>query len=451
MSSWTQRRSLHGEKLAICEAAIEGGIANRDQFDTSSSGKEYNRLKGVIYRRKKALTELGELTSTPASLTAQDTSVDALLEELEAYVANEEVGDDDLDDDGDEEDGTGGDMNSNSMSSRSSNNNTNSGKATAPSRSPKIQERVEKYKKELADAKKLLKPFQQKRDAFAKKVKKGRALLGRLKKKLTKFRSTRKKSKDGIEAKFLRVLKTINVELTRYHGGSFTGVDIKKIIANASYVFDEFTTILKANNRTGNWNDTQIEELCEQHKRLFLLWDGAFSAARTINPTEEDFIMYSRFVRAAVKCHVEVGCSVTHKVHLMVSHVLTQMRTIPGGLGKKMEDWVELQHQSGKRARMRWRTTRDLAIRANGRARAAQRGLNAEVIAQREGIAERAKRNFKEGEDDKVSVELQRKAEREARRIAELEKFEAEWKLTISRSVAARKLTIWARGIVQRH
>ena len=72
----------------------------------------------------------------------------------------------------------------------------------------------------------------------------------------------------------------------------------------------------------------------------------------------------------------------------MVGHVLTQMQTIPGQFGKKMDDWVELQHQSGRRARIRWRNTRDIAIRANGRARAAHRGLNAEVIAQKDAVAQ---------------------------------------------------------------
>jgi hypothetical protein len=39
-----------------------------------------------------------------------------------------------------------------------------------------------------------------------------------------------------------------------------------------------------------------------------------------------------------------------------------------GGLGEKMEDWVELMHQIG-RARVRFRTTKDLKARAKARAR----------------------------------------------------------------------------------
>jgi len=49
----------------------------------------------------------------------------------------------------------------------------------------------------------------------------------------------------GLETKMFRVLKSIGVELTRYHGGSLMGKDIKKVMDNASYIFDEFKKILK--------------------------------------------------------------------------------------------------------------------------------------------------------------------------------------------------------------
>ena len=43
----------------------------------------------------------------------------------------------------------------------------------------------------------------------------------------------------------VRVLKLVGVEIQRYHGGSLAGMDIKKVIANASFVFNEFEEILK--------------------------------------------------------------------------------------------------------------------------------------------------------------------------------------------------------------
>ena len=136
-------------------------------------------------------------------------------------------------------------------------------------------------------------------------------------------------------------------------------------------------------------------------------------------------MLYCRFVNAAVHCHKKISCSITHKVHLMCLHVWVQMKKIPGGLGEKMEDWVELQHQSGSRKRRRFRTTRDREVRAIARAQTAHRGANADVIRQQESVKELWRQNFKDN-SDKVSVEIQRRAKREATRFAALEAFKTQ-------------------------
>jgi hypothetical protein len=133
-------------------------------------------------------------------------------------------------------------------------------------------------------------------------------------------------------------------------------MDIKKLIANSTYVFEEFATSLKEHKRDDcKLSDIDIKIICEKHKHCLLLWDGAFSA-----------------VSADMKClskRQNLGCSLTHKVHLMLCHAADQMRNIPGGLGEKMEDWVELMHQIVNRARIRFRTTKDLEARAKVRER----------------------------------------------------------------------------------
>ena len=73
---------------------------------------------------------------------------------------------------------------------------------------------------------------------------------------------------------------------------------------------------------------------------MFVLWDGAFFLARTVNPTEIDAITYQRYVLEAVKASKDLQCTVTPKVHMMLKHVKCQMTNIKGGLGDKMEDWV---------------------------------------------------------------------------------------------------------------
>jgi uncharacterized coiled-coil protein SlyX len=290
-----------------------------------------------------------------------------------------------------------------------------------------VQERIKKLEEKMKKSKEDLKPLQQAYTTLASEVNRGRALLARLKNKLIEFRSTRKKSNAGVEAKMVRVLKLVGVEIQRYHGGSLAGMDIKKVIANASFVFDEFEEILKEErnqNKDCEMTNKEISTICNEHKTLYLLWDGAFSAARTINPTEDDRTEYCRYVYAAVHCHVKIGCSVTHKVHLMWAHVASQMG-VPGGLGEKMEDWVEKMHQWGNQRRKRFGTTKNTQVRADARARSTHRGTNPGVIAQGKLVASEAKRNLKNSGDKEIVGDA-RKAGRKAARLAALERWETE-------------------------
>ena len=85
-----------------------------------------------------------------------------------------------------------------------------------------------------------------------------------------------------------------------------TGKDIMKVMENAHEIFPLFAQILKTHGKgvdDGGMSDESIDELCESTRQLFVLWDGAFSLASTIDPDENDILKYKRFVSAAVKCH----------------------------------------------------------------------------------------------------------------------------------------------------
>ena len=47
----------------------------------------------------------------------------------------------------------------------------------------------------------------------------------------------------SIETQVFKVLKEVGVELSSYHGGSLNGKDIKKVMNNASHIFDQFAVI----------------------------------------------------------------------------------------------------------------------------------------------------------------------------------------------------------------
>ena len=140
--------------------------------------------------------------------------------------------------------------------------------------------------------------------------------------KLKQIRSAKVKSPDSIETKMFKVLKTIGVELSSYHGGSLNGKDIKKVMNNATYVFDQLALIFEDLKRSDCLlTNDDITALCLHYREVFVLWDASFSLARTINPVEADIATFQTYILAAVEGHTQLKCSVTPKVHSMMKHV----------------------------------------------------------------------------------------------------------------------------------
>ena len=388
-------------KVAECENTIESEKQQRNDWDASVKGKRLESLKGMIYRRRKVLTDLGYCKAKSKQVAAVSSDdVDELLKEYDDFVAGDASEGLDPDFEDDEEEEAKASLEGSAVASV---------EATGVDCSvvnARLRSKIKDYEAVIAKCEEEMKPLVAERAVFEKRVDKCKNMLKNMKEKLTKFRQTRKKSDDGIESKMLDVLKTVGVELTRYHGGSLNGVDIKKVIGNAAYIFDEFAVILKENKKADSpMSNAAIDKLCADTKQLFLLWDGAFALARKVNPTEEDCELYRQYVEAAVDCHVRMGCSITHKVHLMLVHVYWQMKTVPRGLGEKMEDWVELMHQSGSRRRRRFRTMKDLLRRAMATARSEQRGKNADILAQMVRVAEKYERKSSSADDKKTAAE----------------------------------------------
>ena len=70
------------------------------------------------------------------------------------------------------------------------------------------------------------------------------------------------------------------------------------------------------------------------------------------------------------------------------------MINIDGGLGDKMEDWIEKLHQVGKQLRARFRTTKDIVRRAAARAKVVHRDTTPAIINQMLEVVKKSKRKF---------------------------------------------------------
>ena len=248
-----------------------------------------------------------------------------------------------------------------------------------------------------------LKKIQAVRDSIVNKLKKARRSLAEQQTKLHDMRKVKVRGQQSIETKVFKVLKEIGVELSSYHGGSLNGKDIKKVMNNASHIFDQFAAIFKGGKREECLlADSDIDTMCLHFREVYVLWDGAFSLARTINPTDEDAETYQTFILAAVSGSKILQCPITPKIHAMLRHVQWQMKNIPGGMGDKMEDWVERQHQWGMQQRRRFRTVQDPLVRALAREKATSRNTHPDVLAQVDATDTGNKRKLSEKKADVI-------------------------------------------------
>ena len=149
-----------------------------------------------------------------------------------------------------------------------------------------------------------LNELQRSRDAIANKLKKAHLAVANQQSKLNEMRKGKVRQQSSIETKVFAVLKEIGVELNSYHGGSFNGKDINKVMNNATYLFDQFAAIFKERRREGCLlSHADIDSMCLHFREVFVLWGGAFSLARTVDPMGEEIIttnhLYQRQWRAA--------------------------------------------------------------------------------------------------------------------------------------------------------
>jgi hypothetical protein len=99
------------------------------------------------------------------------------------------------------------------------------------------------------------------------------------------------------------------------------------------------------------------------------------------------------------------------------------MKNIPGGLGDKMEDWVERLHQWGMQQRWRFHTVQNPLVRAMAREKASSRNTHPDVLAQVEATDERNKRKLSENNEVDI-LSIKQKMQRKEGHIKALEYFE---------------------------
>lgn len=94
----------------------------------------------------------------------------------------------------------------------------------------------------------------------------------------------------------------------------------------------------------GDMARVKAAEVCRDVGLALRLWDGAFAAIHTVDPTDDDCDKAQECIDMAMKQVRAMGISIKPKMHAIA---VRQMRAIPGGISKLMEHWVEQYHQIG--------------------------------------------------------------------------------------------------------
>ena len=219
------------------------------------------------------------------------------------------------------------------------------------------------------------------REMYSAEVSRLNNIIRKARPKLLENTKDRRKEEDSIYTAIDKIFQKYGANRAHYFGREFEGIDIRKIMASADSLFGVGGEI-RAELLKHASNETVVEKIhktCHDVGLALKLWDGAFSYIHAIDPSEEHCNNTQKRIDMAMAQIRAMGFSITPKMHGMEKHVVNQMRTIPGGIGRLMEHWIEQYHQVGHRFDMAYCRVGSLKGQAEIRARAEKRGSNPRV------------------------------------------------------------------------
>jgi hypothetical protein len=246
---------------------------------------------------------------------------------------------------------------------------------------------------------------------------------------------SRQNGEESVYTEVDKIFQSIGANRAHYFGRAFEGVNTKKIMAKSDDLFGVGGVLRqKLLERTSNWDkNVIINKVCDNVGLALKLWDGVFSAIHSPNPTVEHCIETQERIDKAMAHIRSMGFSVTPKMHGMESHVVRQMGTIPGGIGKLMEHWIEQYHQTGFRFDLAYCRVGSLVGQATIRSSTEKRARNPrvqlnKVLLQKSFVGIRKRRSAAiESEEKKIHIKHEKRehALAEISATIELDKKEA--------------------------
>jgi hypothetical protein len=228
---------------------------------------------------------------------------------------------------------------------------------------------------------------------------------------------SRRSGEESVYTAVDKIFQSIGANRTHYFGRAFEGVDIRKIMGKSDDLFGVGGMIRQKllDNVVDSDKEVIVNKTCDDVGLAFKLWDGVFSAIHSSNPTVQHCIdTQERIDKAMIQIRY-MGYSVTPKMHGMETHIVTQMRSIAGGIGKLMEHWIEQYHQTGFRFDLAYCRVGSLIGQAAIRSSCEKRSRNPRVQLNKQ-LLEKAfvgrrkkKRAAIKSEEEKMRIKLERR------------------------------------------
>ncbi len=236
--------------------------------------------------------------------------------------------------------------------------------------------------------------------------------ISALKEKLRECTKARRTQEDSYYTGVDRIFQDEGANRAAHFGRKFNGVNLRTIMDKADHLFGTTGKIRVYLIEKAPAKVDMINAKCDDIAMALGLWDSAFSKLRTVDPTSEDCDSAQKLIDTAVAQLRKMGISITPKVHGTQYHAVHQMRTIPGGIAKLGEDWIEKYHQDGFRYDFCFSRVGDLEKQAVIRARCEQRARNPKVVMRRELVTKRFKGKRKKKGTTVKQVQKQKKEEK---------------------------------------
>lgn len=108
------------------------------------------------------------------------------------------------------------------------------------------------------------------------------------------------------------------------------------------------------------YSEDEIKVICSDLALTLTVWDAVFAMSQRTDLSPQECNKLQEMVDLGVEQFRNMGLSITNKLHGSEKHMVEQIKTTPGGIGPKMEHWMEKYHQEGAKFDAQHRTTKSM-------------------------------------------------------------------------------------------